>query len=138
MQDKIFSRNNQKKIDLILIIILIAAPIVFVSIHTVVRMNYKGIFSENAITGTPNYNNTFYVTPIMELFTLNPDVDNHELELIEFMLGPSEKYYRVGFSVSQWYSENIVNNSGIWTWIQQCFIINSIDRLILACLCFFT
>lgn len=84
------------------------------TINTVVRMNYNGVFYENAVTGTPNYNNTFYVTPIMELFTMNPAVDNHELELIEFMLGPSEKYYRVGFSVSQWYSENIVNNSGIW------------------------
>ncbi|MHA1872220.1 MAG: beta-galactosidase, partial [Promethearchaeota archaeon] len=105
---------------LIVILILISPPIYIIS-DTIVKINYKGNINEDQLKGAPNYNNTLYMTPILERYTGNITEDNNEIELIKSRLGPSGDYYKVGFSVSCWYSLQLTNSSGVWnfdpTWL---------------------
>lgn len=66
------------------------------------------------MAGDPNYNNTLFMAPIFEAYIWDPAKDNAELEYMRDTIGPSGDYYKISFSVSCWYSTNLVNNSGIW------------------------
>ncbi|MHA1339459.1 MAG: hypothetical protein ACTSO2_05670 [Promethearchaeota archaeon] len=103
-----------KQIIAILFITVIIMPFTYIFLNYLIKMSYRGNISIYAITGVSNYNNTLYMTPIFEVFTFNSTIDNAELEYMRDQLGDSGPYYEIGFSVSCWYSENLINHNGTW------------------------
>jgi hypothetical protein len=101
-----------KRAITIFLMVIIAAPIGYISISAFIRSTHLGSFGD--MSGTPNYNNTLYMTPILENFTRDPDIDMAEIELIKDSIGPSGSYYKVGFSVSCWYSATLAFNGTDW------------------------
>ncbi len=86
----------------------------YLTIQSGVKLLLARNIDPQIMAGDPSYNNTLYMTPIFEVYTWDPDEDNTEIEFMKDTIGPSGDYYKIGFSVSCWYSRNLINNSGVW------------------------
>lgn len=103
-----------KKYILILLVILILLPFTSLLIQSSVKVSNARTIPAESMSGPPRYDNILYMTPILEHYTWVPAQDNAEIEFLKATIGPSGDYYKIGFSVSCWYSANLVNNSGVW------------------------
>jgi len=104
----------KKKSAGFLLIILILLPFTSLLIQSAVKVSTARTIPVEIMAGPPSYDNILYMTPILEHFTWDPVQDNAEIEFLKAIIGPSGNYYKIGFSVSCWYSMNLINNSGVW------------------------
>ena len=111
----------KKKYAIFLLIILVIMPFTSLLIQSSVKVRTARKIPVEIMAGPPRYDNILYMTPILEYFTGDSVQDNAEIEFLKATIGPSGDYYKIGFSVSCWYSANLINNSGIWdfdpTWL---------------------
>ena len=100
-QDKVKFKKNAAGF---LLIILVLLPFTSLLIQSSVKVSAARTISVEAMAGPPSYENILYMTPILEHFTWDPVQDNAEIAFLKATIGPSGDYYKIGFSVSCWYS----------------------------------